>query len=32
MSSDMKKKLRLNYAEAVYASGGKFGNLTAAPK
>jgi hypothetical protein len=32
MSSDMKKKLNLKYAEAVFASGGKFGYLTDAPE
>jgi hypothetical protein len=32
MSSDMKAKLDLKYAEAVFVSGGKFGYLTDAPE
>jgi hypothetical protein len=32
MPSDMKEKLDLKYAEAVFASGGKFGYLTDAPE
>jgi hypothetical protein len=32
MSGDMKEKLNLKYAEAVFASGGKFGYLTDAPE
>jgi hypothetical protein len=31
-SNDMKEKLTLKYAEAVFASGGKFGYLTDAPE
>jgi hypothetical protein len=32
MSNDMKEKLNLKYAEAVFASGGNFGHLTDAPE